>query len=83
MLNVKQNLFYPYIGPFQVYHSDRSWPGNDGNERVLHIPESSSIKLFNVISRAFIGVGVLTPRAEMQSVYSTASADKATINLSN
>ena len=50
----------------------QSWPGSDGNEEVLRIPQSS---MLSAISRTFVGVGY--PSAEMQSVYSTAPADWA------
>ena len=56
----------------------QSGPGSNGNERVLRIPQSSSltIRLFSVIFRTLIGRG-FNPSAEVQSVYSTAPADWA------
>ena len=37
-------LFNPYIGPYQVLpFRGQSGPGNNGNEGVFHIPQSSSI----------------------------------------
>ena len=46
-------------------------------EGVLHIPQSSriTIKLFSVIIRTHVGVGESYPFIEMQSVYSTDSAN--------
>ena len=56
----------------------QSGSGSDGNEGVLHIPQSSNIhywsltiKLFTVISRKLTR-GWSYPSAEMQLVYSTA-----------
>ena len=58
---------------------------SDGNEGVLHIPQSSSIAGtspdFSVICRTLVGGGGSYPSAEKQSVYSTAPADWATSSL--
>ena len=56
---------------------DRNGAGNDGNEGV-HSPKPQqywniSIRLFSDIFRTLIGR--VLPSAEMQSVYSTTSAD--------
>ena len=73
------------IWPIDKTLSDVTTAGQSGSESesnkgVLHIPQSSSpsftIRLFDVISRTFAG-GVLPHPAEMQSVYSTAPADRA------
>ena len=37
------------------YHSGQSRPGRDGNNGVFRIPQSSTIRLFSVISRTLIG----------------------------
>ena len=50
----------------------QSEPGSEGNEGVLHVPQSSSnltIRLFNVISWTLAGS---YPSADFQSVYSLA-----------
>ena len=59
-----------------------SWPGSNGNEGVLCIPQSSrphywslTIILFSVISRTLIGRESYSS-SEMQSVYSAAPADR-------
>ena len=54
----------------------QSGPGSDGNEGVLHIPQSSGITGASLSDclMSYLGhsVGeILTPSAEMQSVYST------------
>ena len=60
---------------------DQSGPGRDGNEGVLHIPQSSSITITSpsdcLLSYAGHSLDVVYSSAEMQSVYSTASADWA------
>ena len=63
----------------------QSGPGSDGNEGVLCNPKklkdywSITIRLFSIITRTLIGEngGGSYLSAEMQSVYSTASADWA------
>ena len=62
----------------------KSGPGSDGNEGVLHIPHSSSITesspsdcLVSYLGHSLVGSGWSYSSAEMQSVYSTASADWA------
>ena len=61
----------------------QSGPGSDGNEGVLHIPQSSSTAgtspsdcLVSYPGHSFGGGGSY-PSAEVQSVYSTAPADWA------
>ena len=61
----------------------QSGPGNDGNEGVLRIPQSSSIAgtspsdcLVSYAGHSLVGGGSY-PSAEVQSVYSTAPADWA------
>ena len=61
--------------------SGQSRPGSNGNEGVLHIPQSSSITgtspldcLVSYPGHSFVG-GRSYPYAEMQLVYSTAPAD--------
>ena len=59
---------------------DQIGSGSDGNEEVLRIPQSSNITGTSqsdrlVISRTFVGGGVLPPSAEKQSVYFTTPAD--------
>ena len=63
----------------------QSQPGNNGNDGVLHIPQSSSITgtlpsgcLFSYPGHSLEGS---YPSAEKQSVYSTAPADRATLVL--
>ena len=51
-------------------NQDKSEPGSDGNEGVLHIFQSSSIT-GTLPSDCFVSY----PSAEIQSVYSTAPAD--------
>ena len=62
----------------------QSGPGSNGNERVLHIPQSPSITrtsqsdcLVSYPGHSF-GMGGSFSSAEVQSVYSTAPADWAT-----
>ena len=59
----------------------QSGPGSNGNEEVLHIPQSSKTRASTsesfVISRTLIGVGFYS-YAKIQLVYSTAPADWAT-----
>ena len=64
-----------------------SGPGSNGNEGVLHIPQSSHITgtspsdcLMSYPGHFFCGGGGSYPSAEMQLVYSTATADWTTIN---
>ena len=57
----------------------QSGPGSNGNEGVLHIPESSKAEASPsdtvcVLYMTLVGFGSY-PSAEMQSVYSTVSAD--------
>ena len=67
---------------------DQSGPGSDSNEEVLHISQTSNITgaspsdcLVSYPGHSLAGGwGVLTPSAEMQSVYSTAPADWVTFN---
>ena len=58
--------------------------GNDGNEGVLHIPQSSSITEASpfgcLVSYPGHLLGQSYPSAEMQSLYSAAPADWATQN---
>ena len=59
----------------------QSGPGSNGNEGVVHIPQSSRtgaspIRWFSVISRPLVGREHY-PSAEMQLVYSTAPGDWA------
>ena len=58
-----------------------SGPGNDGNEEVLHIPQSSSITETSppdcLVSYAAQSLGVFYLCAEMQLEYSTAPVDWA------
>ena len=72
------NLYDPEIGPLSdAITLGQTGPGSDGNEEVLHIPQSSSftlnltIRLLSFISRTLLG-GVSYLSTEMQSVYSTA-----------
>ena len=69
-------LFNSEIGPYQLLQTPGlSGPGSNGNDGVLRIPQSPiTIRLFSVISRHLL-VGY--PSAEVQSVYSTATADWA------
>ena len=57
----------------------QSGPGSDGNEMVLHIPQSSSINGASpsdcLVSYPENSWGVSYPSAEMQWVYFTAPAD--------
>ena len=61
----------------------QSGPGSDGNEGVLHIPQSSSITgastsdCLGSIQDTHGGGEGLPPFTEIQSVYSTAPADWA------
>ena len=55
------HLFTLSLNVKQVYLTQNG-PGSDGNEGVLHIPQSLTIKLFSVISRIPVfGEGGLTP----------------------
>ena len=59
----------------------QSRSGSNGNEEVIHILQISKvreIRRFNVISRKLVGWGSY-PSEEMQSVYSTALANWATV----
>ena len=60
---------------------DQSGPGSDGNERVLYIPQSSSITGTSPSDclGSYLGhsLGGGYSSAEVQSVYSTAPADRA------
>ena len=75
-------LFNPWIGPLSgATTPGQSGPGSDGNEGVLHIPQSTagtspSDCLVSYLGHS-CGVGSY-PSAEKQSVYSTAPADLAT-----
>ena len=43
-INKQLVLFNPLIGPSSgATNPGQGWPGSDGNEGVLHIPQSSSI----------------------------------------
>ena len=57
----------------------QSGPGSDGNEGVLHIPQSSSITEASpsdcLVSYTGHSFGVFYSSAEMQSVYSAAPVD--------
>ena len=57
----------------------QSGPGSNGNEGVLHIPQSSSTAGTSpsdcLVSYPGHSLGGSYPSAEMQSVYSTAPAD--------
>ena len=61
----------------------QSWPGSDGNERVLRIPQSSSITETSTsdclvsYQDTCCGGGESYPSAEKQLVYSTAIDDWA------
>ena len=61
--------------------SGQSKPESDGNEGVLHIPQSSSITEASssdgLVSYSGHTLGESYPSAEMQSVYSIAPADSA------
>ena len=76
-------LFYltHRLDPIRCDHSGQSVPGSDGNEGVVHIPESSSITgtlpsdcLVSYPGHLLVGGGVSYPSAVVQSVYSTAPA---------
>ena len=51
-----------------------SGPGSDGNKRVLHIPQSSSITGTSPSDYSVSYPGYSLPSAEHQSVYSIAPA---------
>ena len=54
---------------------DQSGPGSDGNEEILHIPQSSSITEASsdcLVSYTELALEESYPFAEIQSVYSTA-----------
>ena len=70
-------LFDPQIGPYQVLPLGVSEPGSNGHEEVLHIPQSLTIRLFNVISWTHVVGGESYPSPEVQSAYLTAPADWA------
>ena len=77
-------LFDPWIGP-DVTIPGQSGPGSDGNEggtqhspKLLHY-RRLTISLFSVLSRTLIEEWGSYPSAEMQSVYSTAPADRAVL----
>ena len=55
--------------------SRQSGVGSEGNGEVLHIPQSSNVTDGLVSYSGHIGGTESHPSAEMQSVYSTASAD--------
>ena len=61
--------------------ADQRRPGSDGNEGVLHIPQSSNISGASpsdcLLSYSGHSLEESYPSAEMQSVYSTAPADWA------
>ena len=63
----------------------QSWPGSDGNEGVLRIPQSSSITetspSVRLVSYPGHTFGVSYPSAVKQSVYSTARIDLAARHL--
>ena len=68
-LNIKQSYLTHRWDPIRYYHS--------GSKQMAKLQDwSFTIRWFSVISRRLIGVSY--PSAEMQSVYSTASADWAT-----
>ena len=70
-------LFNPKIGPLSgATTPGQSGAGSDGNEKVLHISQSSSI---TGISPSDCLESY--PSAEKWSVYSTASADEAAVSL--
>ena len=61
------------------YNPDKNGPGIDGNERVLRIPQISSI-IGTSLLMSYLGHSLRVgsyPSAEMQSVYSTTPADWA------
>ena len=62
-----------------------SGPGSDGNGEVLHISQSASIIEASpsdcLVSYPGHSLGESYPSAEIQSVYSTASADCAKVTL--
>ena len=64
----------------------QSGPGSNGNEGVLHIPQSSSntgtSTLFSVISRTLVGGRGSYPPAEVQSVCSTVPTNLAILGMS-
>ena len=78
-----------------IWPIDRTWsgattpgqsgPGSNGNEGVLHIPQSSSITKASpsdcLVSYPENPLGESYPSADIQSVYSTAPADRAIIIL--
>ena len=63
----------------------QSWPGSDGKKGLSHIPQSSSITrafpLDCLVSYTRHSLGKAYPSAEIQSVYSTATADWTQFNL--
>ena len=80
-------LFNPSIGPLSgATTPGQRGPGSNGNEGVLHIPQSSSIAGTSP-SDCFVSYpghslrGGCYPSAEVQSVYSTAPADWAKIDI--
>ena len=77
-LNVKQ--FYLTLSGAAI--SSQSSSESDGNERVLCIPQSSSLSDC-LVSYLGQSVGESYSSAKMQLVYSTASADLATSSCAN
>ena len=81
-LNVKQFCLTHRLDPIRCYHSSQSGPGNNGNEGVLCIPQSSSITGASssdcLVSYIGHSLGESYLSVEIQSVYSTASANWAT-----
>ena len=77
-INMPWVLFISKIGPYQVPEwswEQWQWRGAPHYPKLQH-QWNLTIRLFSVISRTLIGVGVY-PSAEVQSVYSTAWADSA------
>ena len=57
------------------YHSDQNGPGNNGNEGVLYIPQSSRTRASpsdGLVSYPGHSLGRSYPSAKVQSVYFTA-----------
>ena len=75
-------LFNPKIGPLSGATTlGQSGPGSDGNEGVLHIPQSSSTAGTSpsdcLVSYPGHSLGGSYPSAEVKSVHSTAPANWA------
>ena len=73
---ISNNAIYPFDKTLSgATTQSQSGHGNDGNEGILHIPQSSSIGLFNVYQDTCCECPY--PAEEMQSMYSTAPANWA------